>query len=98
MDLTRYKFAKVRESFALRAESKRLLDLAEHAVEVVFVGNESKKAVVVDDRHVRFANETTSLSALAKQLLGCSHPIQGTMYFTYNGKILDDIRKERERN
>ena len=66
--------------------------------EVVFVGNESKKAVVVDDRHVRFANETTSLSALAKQLLGCSHPVQGTMYFTYNGKILDDIRKERERN
>ena len=66
--------------------------------EVVFVGNENKKAVVVDDRHVRFANETTSLSALAKQLLGCNHPVQGTMYFTYNGKILDDIRKERERN
>ena len=66
--------------------------------EVVFVGNESKKAVVVDDRHVRFANETTSLSALAQQLLGYNHPVQGTMYFTYNGKILDDIRKERERN
>ena len=66
--------------------------------EVVFVGNESKKAVVVDDRHVRFANETTSLSALAKQLLGCNHPVQGTMYFRYNGKILDDIRKDRERD
>lgn len=64
--------------------------------EVVFVDDVSKKAIVVDDRHVRFASETTSLSALAKQLLGCDHPVQGTLYFTYNGKILDDIRKERE--
>ena len=66
--------------------------------EVVFVNDGSKKAFVVDDRHVRFPNETTSLSALAKQLLGCNHPVQGTMYFTYTGKILDDIRRERERN
>ena len=66
--------------------------------EVVFVDDASKRAVVVDDRHVRFANETTSLSALAKQLLGCKHPVQGTLYFKYNGKILDDFRKERERN
>ena len=66
--------------------------------EVVFVDDASKRAVVVDDRHVRFANETTSLSALAKQLLGCKHPVQGTLYFKYNGKILDDLRKERERN
>ena len=64
--------------------------------EVVFVGDESKKAVVVDDRHVSFANETTSLSALAKQLLGSNYPVQGTLYFKYKGKILDDIRKERE--
>ena len=66
--------------------------------EVVFVDDASKRAVVVDDRHVRFANETTSLSALAKRLLGCKHPVQGTLYFKYNGKILDDLRKERERN
>ena len=66
--------------------------------EVVFVDDASTRAVVVDDRHVRFANETTSLSALAKQLLGCNHPVQGTLYFKYNGRILDDLRKERERN
>lgn len=66
--------------------------------EVVFVNDGSKKAVVIDDRHVLFANETTSLSALAKQLLGCNHPVQGTLYFTYKGKILDDIRREIERN
>ena len=66
--------------------------------EVAFVDDESKKAIVVDDRHVKFANETTSLSALAKLLLGSKHPVQGTLYFKYNGKTLDDIRKERERN
>ena len=30
---------------------------------------------------------------LAKQLLGCKHPVQGTLYFKYNGRILDDLRK-----
>lgn len=34
--------AKVRESFALRAESKRLLDLAKHAVEVAIEQGEDK--------------------------------------------------------
>ncbi len=64
--------------------------------EVTFVGDESKKAVVVDDRHVRFANGTISLSALAKQLLGSKHPVPGTLCFKCNGKIPYDIRKERE--
>lgn len=66
--------------------------------EVVFVEDATKKATVLDDRHVRFDNETTSLSALAKNLLGYDHPVQGTLYFQYKGKILDDIRKEREAN
>jgi hypothetical protein len=34
--------AKVRESVALRAESKRLLDLAKHAVETAIEQGESK--------------------------------------------------------
>ncbi len=64
--------------------------------EVVFVEDETKKAMVVDDRHVRFGKETISLSALAKCLLGCHHPVQGTLHFKYKGEVLDDIRKERE--
>jgi len=64
--------------------------------EVVFVDDENKKAIVVDDRHVRFGKVITSLSALAQDLLGCNHPVQGTIYFKYKGKVLDDIRKERE--
>lgn len=38
--------AKVRESFALRAESKRLLDLAKHAVEVA-IEQEEEKAIAM---------------------------------------------------
>jgi len=64
--------------------------------EVAFVDDENKKAIVVDDRHVRFGKVITSLSALAQDLLGCNHPVQGTIYFKYKGKVLDDIRKERE--
>jgi len=63
--------------------------------EVVFLKDRAKRAVVVDDRHVRYGKETTSLSALARELLGCTHQVQGPIYFTYNGKILDAIRKER---
>ena len=64
--------------------------------EIVFLNDASKKAIVVDDRHVRFGKVITSLSALAQDLLGCNHPVQGTRYFNYKGKVLDDIRKERE--
>ena len=66
--------------------------------EVVFVDDATKKAKVLDDRHVSFDNETTSLSALAKRLLECTHPVQGTLYFQYKGKVLDDLRKEHEAN
>lgn len=64
--------------------------------EVAFVNDESKKAVVVDDRHIRFGNEITSLSKCAECLLGAKHPVQGTLYFKYKGRVLDDIRKSRE--
>ena len=64
--------------------------------EVAFVDDENKKAIVVDDRHVRVGKVITSLSALAQDLLGYNHPVQGTIYFKYKGKVLDDIRKERE--
>ena len=41
--------AKVRESFALRAESKRLLDLAKHAVEVAIEHGEEKAMEVLGE-------------------------------------------------
>jgi hypothetical protein len=48
---------------------------------------------VVDDRHIEYNGETTSLSALAQKLKGFTHPVQGTIWFAYNGEKLDDLRK-----
>lgn len=45
--------AKVRESFALRAESKRLLDLAKHAVETAIEQGEEKALYVIRHKHTK---------------------------------------------
>jgi hypothetical protein len=59
---------------------------------VYFKRDTSKFAVVVDDRHVRYGEEVTSLSALAKEWLKLSTAVQGPRYFTYKGELLDDLR------
>lgn len=61
--------------------------------EIVFVDDESVRPTVVDDRHIEYNGETTSLSALAQKLKGFTHPVQGTIWFAYNGEKLDDLRK-----
>lgn len=61
--------------------------------EVEYVNDPSIKAVVVDDRHIEYKGQTTSLSALAGSLLNVSS-VQGPLYFTYNGKLLTDLRDE----
>ncbi len=65
--------------------------------EIEFVENTSVKPIVVDDRHIEYDGETTSLSALAQKLKGFDHPVQGTLWFTYNNKRLSDIRDEVEK-
>ena len=49
--------AKVRESFALRAESKRLLDLAKHAVEIAIEQGEEKAMKTVKCRTKSQSND-----------------------------------------
>ena len=61
-----------------------------------FIENSSIRPTVVDDRHIEYNGETTSVSALAQKLKGFSHPVQGTSWFTYQGKRLADIREELE--
>lgn len=61
--------------------------------EIVFVDDESVRPTVVDDRHIEYNGDTTSLSALAQKLKGFTHPVQGTIWFAYNGEKLDDLRK-----
>lgn len=64
---------------------------------VQFINDPSKEAVVVDDRHIEYNGETTSLSALAKQFLGTSYMVQGPAYFMFEGRKLSDIRDEVDR-
>jgi len=60
---------------------------------VYFRKDTSKFAVVVDDRHVRYGGGITSLSALAKVLLGRSSAVQGPLHFTYDGRRLSDMER-----
>jgi hypothetical protein len=61
--------------------------------ELVYVDDPAIRARVIDERHIEYNGETTSLSALAQRLKGFSHPVQGTLWFKHNGEILNDIRE-----
>ena len=60
--------------------------------EIHYINDETIVAKVLDDRHIIYNNETTSLSALARKLLNTEYDVQGTLYFTYNGQVLNDLR------
>lgn len=62
--------------------------------EIVFIDDATVRPVVVDDRHIEYDGETTSLSALAQKLKGFNHPVQGTLWFTYKGEKLDNLRRK----
>ncbi len=64
--------------------------------EIVFVDDPSVRATVIDDRRIEYNGETTSVSALAQRIKQYDHPVQGTLWFTYQGKRLIDIREEME--
>lgn len=64
--------------------------------EIAFIEDETIKATVVDDRHIEYEGETTSVSALAQKLKGFEHPVQGTLWFTYQGERLTDLRDRLE--
>lgn len=66
--------------------------------ELIFLDDESVKVTVVDDRHILYNGETTSLSALAQKLKGTTYPVQGTMWFTYHGVKLADLRERMDSN
>lgn len=64
---------------------------------LTFIEDESIKPVVVDDRRIEYQGITTSMSALAQQIKGFDHPVQGTQWFAYNGVKLTDLRKSVEK-
>ena len=63
--------------------------------EIVFVSDPFITATVVDDKHIRIGETVTSLSGAAKSILH-KNALQGPKYWSYNGRILDDIRTEKE--
>ena len=62
---------------------------------ISFVLDLSITATVVDDKHIRIGETVTSLSGAAKSILH-KNALQGPKYWSYNGRILDDIRTEKE--
>ena len=62
---------------------------------ITFVPDLSITATVVDDKHIRIGETVTSLSGAAKSILH-KNALQGPKFWSYNGRILDDIRTEKE--
>ena len=62
---------------------------------ISFVPDCSITATVVDDKHIRIGDTVTTLSGAAKNILN-KKALQGPKYWTYKGKVLDDIRTEKE--
>lgn len=63
--------------------------------ELIYVDDPSVKVVVESDRKVTYNNEITSLSAVVGRLIGlCA--VQGSSYFTYNGKLITKIAEETQ--
>lgn len=60
--------------------------------EIIYKDDTSIVCTVEGDRTINFNGEVTSLSALAQKLHGFDHPVQGTLWFTYKGEILADMR------
>ena len=65
--------------------------------EIAYAHDPGIKATVVDDRSIRYQDKLTSLSALASQLSGRAS-VAGPLFFTYKGKVLAEIRREKEEN
>ena len=64
---------------------------------IQFIDNPSIEAVVLDDRHIKYNDETTSLSALAKELKGLTRTPAGPQYFKYEGEVLAERRNRMEK-
>lgn len=64
---------------------------------IQFVGDSSIEATVVDDRHIEYEGETTSLTALAMKLKKADHALQGPIFFTYEKETLAERRNRMEK-
>jgi hypothetical protein len=84
-----------REQEARKKRSKfnfGMVDIQEGA-ELVFSQDENIKAKVVDDHHIEYNGEITSLSRSAQKILNTKYPVSGTASWKYEGETLDKRRR-----
>ncbi len=73
----------------------KMVDISVGA-DLVFSRDENIKAKVVDNRNIEFNGELTSLSNSAQKILGYDYKVAGTLYWMYEGEILDERRRRME--
>ena len=67
---------------------------------IKYIDDEDVKATVIKQTGqytIDFEGEHTSPSAAAKKIRGTSYPLQGTLYWMYEGETLDERRRRMER-
>jgi len=68
-----------------------------HGDVITFTSNPEIAAIVADDgKHIIFEGEELSLSQAAERVIKPDYPLQGPVYWKYEGKTLDDMRREKE--
>lgn len=63
--------------------------------ELIYIHDDSVKAIVESDRKVIYNNEITSLTAIVKSIKGVKS-IAGPSFFTYKGKLITEIAEETQ--
>ncbi len=64
--------------------------------EITFSRDENIKAIVVDDHIIEINGEKLSISNAAQKLLDVEWPVQGPLYWIYEGESLDERRQRIE--
>ena len=59
-----------------------------------YIPDKRIKVKVVDNRHIEYEGEITSLTAVAKQLLNRSRGVRGPQYWMFNGTPLLEMEKK----
>ena len=94
--LTRRK--KVNQS-SIQKTKKPALNFAKCGIpvgaELIYIHDDSVKAIVESDRKVIYNNEITSLTAIVKSIKGVKS-IAGPSFFTYKGKLITEIAEETQ--
>ncbi len=62
--------------------------------ELVYVGDDTVRCTVIGDHKVKYKDNITSLSGIAKEIKG--YAVAGPSCFTYKGKLVADIAMETQ--